>query len=114
MHERETPVLALVAGAPFSGRTRWIRSNTNRLPKAADDGDAGNRAAAHSDAGEARRSGDERVREWSNETAAIAVTAAVHSGRSFTIRTTLADDPHAENAIRWAHEKGVPDPVPHS
>ena len=109
----DRPVLTLIAGAPFSGRNRWRKAQANRLPATVYGTRAvGDRHAVdeqglanwtrRSIVTDALGSTDAGIRAWAYRSLTGGMEEHLRAGRSFGLRTTLANDPLAEKAVTAA------------
>ena len=113
----DRPVLTLIAGAPCSGRNRWRRAQADRLPATVYGTEAVRNEHAVSEQGPANwtrssivthalGSTDAGIRAWAYRTLTGGMEEHLRAGRSFGLRTTLANDPLAERAVTAARAAG--------
>ena len=113
----DRPVLTLIAGAPFSGRDRWRTAQANRLPETVYGTEAVRNEHAVNEQGlanwtrssivtDALGSTDAGIRAWAYRILTGGMEEHLRAGRSFGLRTTLANDPLAEKAVTAARAAG--------
>ena len=112
----DRPVLTLIAGAPCSGRNRWRKTQADRLPATVYGADAVGDPHAVDEQGlanwtrssmvDALGSTDAGIRAWAWRTLTGWMEEHLRTGRSFGLRTTLANDPLAEKAVTAARAAG--------
>ena len=113
----DRPVLTLIAGAPCSGRNRWRKAQADRLPATVYGADAVGDPHAVDEQGlanwtrssivtDALGNTDAGIRAWAWRTLTNWMEEHLRTGRSFGLRTTLANDPLAEKAVTAARAAG--------
>ena len=113
----DRPVLTLIAGAPCSGRNRWGITQANRLPKTVYGTEDVRNEHGVNEQGlanwtqmsivtDALTSTDVGIRAWAYRSLTGKMEEQLQTGRSFGLRTTLANDPLAEKAVTAARAAG--------
>ena len=113
----DRPVLTLIAGAPFSGRNRWRKAQADRLPATVYGSEAVPEQHAVNEqcppnwtldsiVTDALTSTDAGIRAWAYRSLTGGMEEHLRAGRSFGLRTTLANDPLAEKAVTAARTAG--------
>ena len=113
----DRPVLTLIAGAPFSGRNLWRGAQSEILPETVygtktvlDQHAVNEQGLANwtrsSIVTDALTSTDAGIRAWAYRILTGGMEEHLRAGRSFGLRTTLANDPLAEKAVTAARAAG--------